>query len=267
MTTFASALSQRAATLGQPALVPTITLGDPDFATCGALMEALAEQNAPALDLHLPFSDPCADSVALQSASHRALHQGLKIKAALALIASFKAKYPNMPLMLSLYVNNALAYGLERFLQEASAAGINAVLFTDVSHSMVACAQGPFNFKELSAKFGLELVLLAPDNQSPAALHAIFEDAALSLVLPIQGARATATALVLARQHERVSVVPMASGVVSELALMPAGCTALTTGDMVANCVERGGNVVSAVITQYQALCTAALSAARKEAA
>lgn len=254
---FTAALTARATT-GLPALIPTITLGDPDLATCRALMTALAQNHAPALDLHLPFSDPCADSVALQSASHRALQAGLKIAPALDLIADFKQEFPQLPLMLSLYVNNALAFGLERFLTRADAAGVNAILFTDVSHAMIAPQGGPFDFKALCAQHGLELVLLAPDNQSRSELQAICADSAASLVLPVHGGANTAAALRLCQELKTPSLLPLAAGTSDELnAVLRLGqAQAVTTGDLVANCIERGAGV-AAVVTAYQALCTA----------
>lgn len=258
---FSAALTARATT-GLPALIPTITLGDPNLATCRDLMTALAQNHAPALDLHLPFSDPCADSVALQSASHRALHAGLKIAAALDLIADFKAQFPQMPIMLSLYVNNAMAFGLEHFLTRAASVGVNALLFTDVSHAMVAPQGGPFDFKALCAQHGLELVLLAPDNQSRSELQAICADSAASLVLPVHGGAASAATLRLCHELKTPSLVPLAAGTADELsAVLSLGLPqAVTTGDLVANCIERGQDgaaVVAAVVTAYQALCTA----------
>lgn len=255
MTRFAAALTAAPT----PALIPTVTLGAPNLAECAQLMADLAAAGAPALDLHLPFSDPCADSVALQQASHRALSAGLKIEAALKLSADFNQAHPNVALMLSLYVNNALAYGLERFLQQAAAAGVSALLLTDVSHAMLAPEHGPFNFKALSAKYGLELVLLAPDNQSPAALQAICADSAACFVQPVHGGAACAAALTLARSNHTPSILPLKDGTAAELnALQPllAQCRALTTGDLVAHCQERGTSVVAA----YTAL-RAALSA------
>lgn len=252
---FSAALTARATT-GLPALIPTITLGDPNLATCREIMTALAHKHAPALDLHLPFSDPCADSVALQSASHRALHAGLKIAAALDLIADFKAQFPQMPIMLSLYVNNALAFGLEQFLTSASAAGVNAILFTDVSHAMVAPQGGPFDFKALCAQHGLELVLLAPDNQSRSELQAICADSAASLVLPVHGG--AAAALRLCHELKTPSLLPLNAGTPDELsAVLSLGLPqAVTTGDLVAHCMERGEGI-AAVVAAYQALCTA----------
>ena len=258
MTNALSAALTVRATTGLPALIPTITLGDPDLATCREIMTALAQNHAPALDLHLPFSDPCADSVALQSASHRALHAGLKIAAALDLIADFKAQFPHMPIMLSLYVNNALAFGLEQFLTRAAAAGVNAILFTDVSHAMVAPQGGPFDFKAMCAQHGLELVLLAPDNQSRSELQAICADSAVSLVLPVHGGAATAAALRLCHELKTPSLLPLSAGTSDELsAVLSLGLPqAVTTGDLVAHCIERGESV-AAVVAAYQVLCTA----------
>ena len=54
---------------GRKALIPFITAGYPDPASCVPLMHALVAGGADIIELGVPFSDPMADGPAIQAAS------------------------------------------------------------------------------------------------------------------------------------------------------------------------------------------------------
>jgi tryptophan synthase alpha chain len=58
------------------AFIPFLMAGDPDLATTAALVRALAEAGADAIELGVPFSDPIADGPVNQRAAERALAGG-----------------------------------------------------------------------------------------------------------------------------------------------------------------------------------------------
>ncbi|MGN6898158.1 tryptophan synthase subunit alpha, partial [Neisseria sp. P0015.S002] len=51
---------------GAKALIPYITVGDPNLDTTLALMHSLVENGADILELGVPFSDPMADGPTIQ---------------------------------------------------------------------------------------------------------------------------------------------------------------------------------------------------------
>lgn len=115
----------------EAALVTYLMAGDPDLATSQAAALACAEAGADLIEIGMPFSDPIADGPTLQRAAERALANGTTVAHALAVAAHVRAR-STARLALMGYVNPVLAYGLERFFEDAADAGVDAVILPDV---------------------------------------------------------------------------------------------------------------------------------------
>jgi len=113
------------------AFVPFLVAGDPDLDTTGRLLVALERAGADAIEIGVPFSDPIADGPVIQAASERALAGGVTLEQILARVARLRAPL-GVPLVLFSYANPILAYGVERFAEQAAASGIDAVLVVDL---------------------------------------------------------------------------------------------------------------------------------------
>lgn len=116
---------------GQKLLVPYVCAGDPDPEATVAVLEALAEAGADALELGVPFSDPLMDGPVIQAASHRALQRGMTLSRVLRVARTFTARNPT-PLLLMGSVNPILAFGAAAFLQAARESGISACILPDL---------------------------------------------------------------------------------------------------------------------------------------
>ena len=114
------------------AFVPFITAGDPDRETSAALLRALPEAGADIIELGMPFSDPMADGPAVQAASLRALAAGTTLVDVLSLVADHRRHDPDTPIILMGYYNPIYSYGPERFLDDALAAGVDALIIVDL---------------------------------------------------------------------------------------------------------------------------------------
>ena len=68
---------ERARAEGRAALMPYLTLGYPAPETSLTLVEATVASGADLLELGVPFSDPLADGLTIQQATHVALQQGM----------------------------------------------------------------------------------------------------------------------------------------------------------------------------------------------
>jgi len=112
-----------------PALVCFITAGDGDTA---ANLDALVEAGADVIELGMPFTDPMADGPAIQSANLRALGAGTTTADVLRYAAEFRARHPNVPLVLMGYANPMVRRGPEWFAQAASQAGVDGVICVDI---------------------------------------------------------------------------------------------------------------------------------------
>lgn len=116
-----------------PGLVVYLTVGDPDLATTRAIAVAAIDAGADVLELGVPFSDPLADGPVIERASQRAVANGTTLASVLALAKDLRAARPQTGLIIFSYLNPILRYGLDKFTQEAKAAGVDGVLATDLT--------------------------------------------------------------------------------------------------------------------------------------
>ncbi len=117
---------------GRAALVTFITAGDPDLATSRAILAGLPEAGADIIELGMPFSDPMADGPAIQASSLRALRAGHKMRMTLDMVAEFRTRDQDTPIVLMGYYNPIYVYPNERFLDDAVAAGVDGLIVVDV---------------------------------------------------------------------------------------------------------------------------------------
>ena len=87
------------------AFVPFVNLCDPTPEISSQILEALAAGGADTLELGIPFSDPCADGPVIEASAQRALAAGSTTAKCLGIIKAFRAKHPDIPVSLMLYVN------------------------------------------------------------------------------------------------------------------------------------------------------------------
>ena len=117
---------------GRAALVTFTMAGDPDYATSLAILKALPKAGADVIELGMPFTDPMADGPAIQAAGRRALHAGQNMKKTLAAVRDFRAGDDATPIVLMGYYNPIYIYGVERFLADAKAAGVDGLIVVDL---------------------------------------------------------------------------------------------------------------------------------------
>ncbi len=95
------------------------------------LAEAAAQGGADLIELGFPFSDPLADGPVIRHAAERALAEGMRTKACLKCLAEIRARV-KVPLVAFVYSALLEAYGYERFVADARAAGGGAILVPDL---------------------------------------------------------------------------------------------------------------------------------------
>ncbi len=117
---------------GRAALVTFLTAGDPDGETSLALIKALPKAGADVIELGMPFTDPMADGPAIQASSQRALKAGQTLKKTLAMVRAFRKTDDATPIVLMGYYNPIYVFGVDRFLAEAKAAGVDGLIVVDL---------------------------------------------------------------------------------------------------------------------------------------
>ena len=122
---------KRVAAERRAALLTFIMAGDPNLETSSAILAALPGAGADIVELGMPFSDPIADGPAIQGAGRRALQANQTLSATLRMAERFRAADPDTPLVLMGYYNPIYVYGVEAFLRDAKAAGVDGLIVVD----------------------------------------------------------------------------------------------------------------------------------------
>ncbi|MER8922771.1 tryptophan synthase subunit alpha [Mesorhizobium sp. M0802] len=121
---------------GRPALVTYFMSGDPDYDTALSIMKALPKAGADIIEMGMPFSDPMADGPAIQAAGLRALKGGQTLVKTLKTAADFRATDNETPIVLMGYYNPIYIHGVDRFLKDAIASGIDGLIVVDLPPEM-----------------------------------------------------------------------------------------------------------------------------------
>jgi tryptophan synthase alpha chain len=117
---------------GRSAFVTYVMAGDPDPATSLDIVKALPKAGADIIELGIPFTDPMADGPSIQAAGLRALKGGMTLAKTLELVRGFRKDDNSTPLVLMGYFNPIYIYGVDKFLDEAKAAGVDGLIIVDL---------------------------------------------------------------------------------------------------------------------------------------
>ena len=114
------------------AFVTYIMAGDPGVAVSLAVMKGLPAAGVDIIELGLPFTDPMADGPTIQRAGQRALEHGMTVDATLQMVRDFRAGDQTTPIVLMGYYNPIYSRGVDLFLSQAVAAGIDGLIVVDL---------------------------------------------------------------------------------------------------------------------------------------
>lgn len=152
------------------ALVPFVNLCDPTPEKSLEILETLTEAGADAFELGIPFSDPSADGPVICLSSKRALANGSDTQKCLQVVQQYRAKHPDMPISLMIYINLAYAPGLDHFFAQCHEAGVDAVLIPDIPSSMRARES---EWDTAARAHDVQLISLVPPNADADKIHRI----------------------------------------------------------------------------------------------
>jgi len=117
---------------GRSAFVTYVMAGDPDPATSLDIVKALPKAGADIIEFGVPFTDPMADGPSIQAAGLRALKAGMTLKKTLETVRGFRKENDTTPLVLMGYYNPIYIYGVDKFLIDAKAAGVDGLIIVDL---------------------------------------------------------------------------------------------------------------------------------------
>ncbi len=114
------------------ALITFITAGDPNMDISMQILDALPDAGADLIELGMPFTDPMADGPTIQLSSQRALRSGHNTHRTLEMVENFRRQNQHTPIILMGYFNPIYTYGISKFCQEASTAGVDGLIVVDL---------------------------------------------------------------------------------------------------------------------------------------
>lgn len=117
---------------GKKAFVSYIMAGDPDFETSLEIVKGLPAAGVDVIELGLPFTDPMADGPTIQLAGQRALAAGMTLERTLELAREFRKGDDTTPIVLMGYYNPIYNRGVDKFLADAKASGIDGMIIVDL---------------------------------------------------------------------------------------------------------------------------------------
>lgn len=145
-------------------LITFMTAGDPDLGASMEILRRLPSAGADLIELGMPFSDPMADGPSIQASSLRALRAGQTMRRTLGMVAAFRQKDNETPIVLMGYYNPIYTYGVGQFVTDARKAGVDGLIVVDLP---------PEEADELlmpAAAAGLDLIFLATPTTNDARL-------------------------------------------------------------------------------------------------
>jgi tryptophan synthase alpha chain len=117
---------------GRKAFVTYVMAGDPDYDRSLEVVKGLPGAGVDIIELGLPFTDPMADGPTIQLAGQRALEAGMTLQKTLDMAAEFRKTDDTTPIVLMGYYNPIYNRGVDTFLADAKAAGIDGLIVVDL---------------------------------------------------------------------------------------------------------------------------------------
>lgn len=112
--------------------MPYHAMGYPDRAQTLEIIKALGEEGAELFEIGIPHSDPLADGPVIQTATYTAIENGTTVKDCLAMTRELRAAGMTQPFCAMTYYNPLFAYGIEKFVTDAVACGIDGLIVPDL---------------------------------------------------------------------------------------------------------------------------------------
>ena len=192
------------------ALIAFVTAGYPKSELTPQIVQMLA-RHADIIELGIPFSDPIADGPTIQGATDRALKAGTTPETVREIISQIRCK-SEIPLVVLTYYNIVFKWGVDKFVRDFTAAGMDGIIIPDLS------AEEASEVLAATRKYGADLIFLVAPTTTPERLKRICGVSSGFLyvvsLLGVTGAREQLSGLVkpLIADVRKISRVPIAVG-------------------------------------------------------
>jgi tryptophan synthase alpha chain len=150
-----------------------LTSGYPDKDKSKDIANALINSNIDILEIGIPFSDPIADGPTIQNTSFKAINAINEpiIDFTFEIVSELRKKDANKPIIIMSYLNLIFQYGIERFAQNASTHGIDAIVIPDLPYDE------SLNIKKSLETHNIYLIYMVTPTSSPNTINEISQNA------------------------------------------------------------------------------------------
>ena len=150
-----------------------LTSGYPDKDKSKDIANALINSNIDILEIGIPFSDPIADGPTIQNTSFKAIKAINEpiIDFTFDIVSELRKKDANKPIIIMSYLNLIFQYGIERFAQNASTHGIDAIVIPDLPYDE------SLNIKKSLETHNIYLIYMVTPTSSTKTINEISQNA------------------------------------------------------------------------------------------
>ena len=141
--------------------------GAPVLENTAEIIKTLEKKGVGMIEIGIPFSDPMADGPIIQSATTKALKNGMSLKKLFAQLENIRESV-NIPLVMMGYLNPIIQYGFENFCKKCQATGIDGVIIPDLPFS-----DYQNEFKPIAEKYDLRIIMLITPETSEERIRLI----------------------------------------------------------------------------------------------
>jgi len=154
---------------GRTALMPYHTAGFPALEDSKAIIRSLVEAGADLIEIGVPFSDPLADGPSVQGTSQVALQNGTRPADCIELARALRAEGIDIPFLFMGYYNPILKYGIERYVADCAAAGVDGFIVPDLP------AEESGDLRAACQAHGRDLIFMVAPTSTDARLETAAE--------------------------------------------------------------------------------------------
>ncbi len=126
------AMFARAKSQNRAAFLPYFPIGYPTHEASIEAVKTMAALGVDGFEIGIPFSDPIADGPTIQAATQIALENGATVRKCLQVVRQLRDSGVTQPMLMMGYANPLVAYGTDRFVRDACAAGADGLIVPDM---------------------------------------------------------------------------------------------------------------------------------------
>lgn len=143
------------------------TAGYPKLDDTVKVIQSLEENGVDLLEIGVPFSDPMADGLVIQSSGSQALKNGMSLRVLFKQLSDIRQTV-SIPLVMMSYLNPIIQFGFDNYCKEASRCGVDGLIIPDLPF-----AEYMESYRSVAEKYGLHIIMLITPETSEKRIKLI----------------------------------------------------------------------------------------------